>query len=343
MISIEEVKDLMMLNTFRIKARCASFVEYDNVDDLFRLDFQMLPKPVRHIGSGSNLLFTGDFPGTLMHSQIRFLREIANHDDEVLVEAGAGVPFDSFVEWACALRLWGVENLSMIPGEVGAAAVQNIGAYGVEVSDVIVRVNCYDIQTSRLVTFEKKDCQYGYRDSVFKKEGIKGRYIVTSVLFKLTQEYSPKLEYGNMITALGGKKVFCPNDVRKVIISIRDSKLPDPAKIPSAGSFFKNPIVSDEQFEKITETARIFLGNDAEVPHYEVPGGYKIPCAWMIDTLGLKNYQIGGAAVYDRQPLVIVNQSGKATAAEIIAVEQHIVEEVKQNFGVDLEKEVEYI
>lgn len=343
MFSIEEIKDLMMLNTFRIKARCASYVEYDNVDDLFRIDYQMLPKPIRHIGAGSNLLFTQDFKGTLMHSQIRYLREIASHDDEVLVEAGSGVPFDSFVEWACALRLWGVENLSKIPGEVGAAAVQNIGAYGVEVSDVIVRVNCFDTQTSRMVTFEKKDCKYGYRTSVFKEDAIKGRYIVTSVLFRLTQEYSPKLEYGNIKNALGGKQVFSPNDVRKVIISIRDSKLPDPAKIPSAGSFFKNPIVTDEQFEKIVESAREMFGESTEVPHYEIPGGYKIPAAWMIDHLGLKNYQEGGAAVYDKQPLVIVNASGRATANDVIAVEQHVVAQVKEKFGVELEREVEYI
>lgn len=343
MVSIEEVKDVSLLNTFRIKARAAAFVEYDSIDDLARIDFAMLPKPVRHIGSGSNLLFTKDFPGTLLHSQIRFLRVIADHDDDVLVEAGAGVPFDSFVEWACALRLWGVENLSKIPGEIGAAAVQNIGAYGVEAADNILRVNCFDIQTGRMVTFEKKDCRYGYRTSVFKEEGVKGRYIVTSVLFQLTKEYSPKLEYGNIISVLGGRKVMCPNDVRKVVISIRDSKLPDPKVIPSAGSYFKNPVVSDSDYSRIKETALKDMGGSVKVPGFDVPGGVKVPAAWLIDSLGLKGTQVGGAAVYENQPLVIVNRTGKATAKDVMGLEELIVGKVKEKYGISLEREVEHL
>ena len=343
MITREEAKDIRALNTFRMKARCAAFVEYDTVEDIFHLDFTFLPKPIKNIGAGSNLLFTKDFPGTLLHSRIRFLREIASHDDDVLVEAGAGVPFDSFVDWACSLRLWGAENLSKIPGDVGAAAVQNIGAYGVEVADIIVRVNCFDCKENRIVTFEKKDCSYGYRDSCFKSPELAGRYIVTSVLFKLTREYSPILEYGNIKEALGGRTVFCPNDVRKAVIAIRDSKLPDPKVLGSAGSFFKNPIVSEDKFKAIEEQNRNENGPEAEVPHFMVPGGIKIPAAWMIDKCGLKGMSVGGAAVHEAQPLVIVNQSGKATAKDVLDLEHFILDTVREKFGVDLLPEVEHL
>ena len=174
-----------------------------SLEDLFSLDFDELPKPLFHMGAGSNLLFTGDWPGTVLHSGIKFLRPMGLEEDEALVEVGAGAVFDSFVEWACSRGLWGVENLSLIPGEVGASAVQNIGAYGVEAKDVIVRVNCFDLELRDMVTFENADCRYGYRTSFFKEEG-KGRYIVTSVLFRLSRKYSPKLDYGNIRAALDG-------------------------------------------------------------------------------------------------------------------------------------------
>ena len=337
MISIERNKDLTCSNTFRMKVKCSCFVEYDTLEDLFRMDFSTFPQPFVHIGAGSNLLFTGDFPGTVFHSLIKFLRPAGDNDGEVLVEAGAGVPFDDFVEWACSMRLWGAENLSDIPGEVGAAAVQNIGAYGVEAKDIIVRVNCFDAQEREMLVFENAECSYGYRTSFFKTDAPKGRYFITSVLFRLSAEPAPKLDYGNIRSALGGRTVDSPSDVRSVITGIRKEKLPDPKVIGSAGSFFKNPVVSEEDFLRIQESEGV------EVPHFDVEGGVKIPAAWMLDRCSLKGCSVGGASVYERQPLVIVNSSGNASPADILALENEAVRRVKERFGVILQPEVEHI
>lgn len=327
------------MNTFRMKVSCACFVEYDSLEDLFTIDFNSLPKPVLQIGEGSNILFTKDFPGTVMHSMIRFLRTVGDDGDDVLVEAGAGMKFDEFVDWACSMDYWGAENLSLIPGEVGAAAVQNIGAYGVEAKDIIVRVNCFDCEKKDMVVFENAECNYGYRSSIFKEEASKGRYIITGVLFRLTREYSPELDYGGICSAVKEEDVQFPGDVRKAVIGIRRSKLPDPTETGSAGSFFKNPVVTRGQFGKICSEA----GADVQVPHFETAGGIKIPAAWMIDRCGLKGYTHGGAAVYDKQPLVIVNKSGNAAPEDILELEQHIVEAVREKFGVELHPEVEHI
>lgn len=327
------------MNTFGMKVSCACFLEYDTLEDLFKVDFESLPRPVLHMGGGSNLLFTKDFPGTILHSRIRFLRVVGDDGDEVLVEAGAGASFDDFVDWACSMGYWGAENLSLIPGEVGAAAVQNIGAYGVEAKDIIVRVNCFDTVKRDMVVFENADCRYGYRSSFFKEDGVKGRYIVTEVLFRLTREYSPKLDYGNIRAALAGKEIDLPWDVRHAIIGIRRAKLPDPAEIGSAGSFFKNPVVSKEHFERICAE----VGEGVKVPSFEVDGGVKVPAAWMIERCGFKGRTFGGAAVYEKQPLVIVNKSGSATPEEVIGLENSIIEAVKSRFGVELHPEVEHI
>ena len=324
--------DLTHRNTFGMKVSCACFVEYDSLEDLFGLDFDELPQPVFHMGGGSNLLFTRDWPGTILHSCIKFLRPMGLEEDEVLVEVGAGAVFDSFVEWACSRRLWGAENLSLIPGEVGAAAVQNIGAYGVEAGDIIVRVNC----------FENADCRYGYRSSFFKEEG-KGRYIITSVLFRLSRKYDPKLEYGNIRAALGGRQPADPDEVRRAVSEIRRSKLPDPAETGSAGSFFKNPVIDAEHFARIEAEARAESGPDVRVPHFDTPDGVKVPAAWMIERCGLKGLRLGGAAVYEKQPLVLVNLTGGASPDEVVALEKQVIAAVREKFGVELHPEVEHI
>lgn len=334
--------DLTHRNTFGMKVSCACFVEYDSLEDLFGLDFDELPQPVFHMGAGSNLLFTRDWPGTVLHSCIKFLRPMGLEEDEVLVEVGAGAVFDSFVEWACSRGLWGAENLSLIPGEVGAAAVQNIGAYGVEAGDIIVRVNCFDREAREMVTFENADCHYGYRSSFFKEEG-KGRYIITSVLFRLSRKYDPKLEYGNIRAALGGRQPASPDEVRKAVSEIRRSKLPDPAETGSAGSFFKNPVISAEHFARIEADARAESGPDVRVPHFDTPDGVKVPAAWMIERCGLKGRRLGGAAVYGKQPLVLVNFTGDASPDDVIALEKQVIAAVKEKFGVELHPEVEHI
>ncbi len=233
-------------------------------------------------------------------------------------------------------RLCGSENLSLIPGEVGVAAVQNIGAYGVEVKDIISGVVAFDLQERKKVKFTREECRYGYRDSLFKQPEAKGRYVVTSVLFRLTRKHSPRLEYKGVRDALAGQDPLTPQAVRDAIIRIRRQKLPDPEEIGSAGSFFKNPVVSREDFARISP--------DGSAPHFDLPDGLvKVPAAWMIDQCGFKGATEGGAAVYEQQPLVIVNASGQASPQEVLSLEQRIINGVRERFGVTLHPEVEHI
>ncbi|MBO4427064.1 MAG: UDP-N-acetylmuramate dehydrogenase [Bacteroidales bacterium] len=337
MIRIENY-DLKAHNTFGMKVKCALYIEYSSIEELQNLDYASLPQPVLHIGGGSNLLFTGDFPGTVLHSGVKYLKYVDMGLDEVLMTVGSGVVFDDFVAETCKNGLWGAENLSLIPGEVGASAVQNIGAYGVEVKDIIAGVVCLDTKDWSKTIFKTHELGYGYRDSMFKHN--KGRYIVTSVLFRLTRKYSPKLEYGNIKAALEGADLdaLTPQQLRDAIIRIRREKLPDPAETGSAGSFFKNPVMPRAQYEAIAKAEGV------EPPHYDLPDGeVKVPAAWMIDRLGFRGAERGGAKVYEKQPLVIVNNSGDAAPADIISLENEIIEGVKERFGVTLSPEVEHI
>ena len=396
MIKTEYYKDLTKMNTFGMKVKARCFIEYDSVADLVDIEFEELARPVLHIGGGSNLLFTDDFKGTVLHSKIDFI-EILEESSSVLVSVGAGVVFDDFCAWAAKEGLWGVENLSNIPGEVGASAVQNIGAYGVEVKDVIRKVYCYDTVEEEFVSFDVEDCEYGYRDSVFKDPEVKGRYVVTHVVFALSREPRPRLEYGHLkeaVSALlsgdpriepsvlthplagGGMSPesnaetasrLTPMMIRKVIIKIRKEKLPEPSVVGSAGSFFKNPVISREHFERIEAAAKAEFGPDYKVPHYIIetepspchpePSAchpersegsspeplVKIPAAWMIEQCGWKGRRSGGAAVWEKQPLVIVNYTGEAYPEEIIGLEKRIIASVKAKFDVELHPEVEHI
>ena len=403
MVKTEYYKDLTKMNTFGMKVKARCFIEYDSVADLVDIEFEELARPVLHIGGGSNLLFTDDFKGTVLHSKIDFI-EILDEGPEVLVSVGAGVVFDDFCAWAAKEGLWGVENLSYIPGEVGASAVQNIGAYGVEVKDVIRRVYCYDTVEEEFVSFGVEECEYGYRDSVFKDPEVKGRYIVTHVVFALSREPRPRLEYGHLKEAVsaslsgdpriepsvlthplagGGMSPesnaetasrLTPMMVRKVIIKIRKEKLPEPSVVGSAGSFFKNPVISREHFERIEAAAKAEFGHDYKVPHYIIetepsschpepspchpePSSchpersegsspeqlIKVPAAWMIEQCGWKGRRSGGAAVWEKQPLVIVNYTGEAYPEEIVGLEKRIIASVKAKFGVELHPEVEHI
>ena len=387
MIKSSYYQDLTGMNTFGMKVKARCFMEYDSVADLVDIEFGELARPVLHIGGGSNLLFTDDFKGTVLHSKIDFIEildkcqctpadassEGNGSSDTVQVSVGAGVVFDDFCAWAAKEGLWGVENLSYIPGEVGASAVQNIGAYGVEVKDVIRTVYCYDTVEEAFVHFDVSECGYGYRDSFFKRPEYKGRYIVTHVVFNLSRDPRPRLDYGHMAErvteAMAGSDNMTPALIRKVIIKIRKEKLPEPSVMGSAGSFFKNPVVSAEHFARIEAAAKAEFGEDYKVPHYVVPADchsipenpacpsadgscvevgekqnlIKIPAAWMIEQCGWKGRRSGGAAVYDKQPLVIVNYTGEAFPEEIIGLERRIVESVRKKFGVELHPEVEHI
>ena len=325
--------DLSEHNTFRMKVRCARYIEYESVEELSGLDWDSLPKPVKHIGGGSNLLFTGDFPGTILHSAIRHIKYVDMGLDEVPVIAGSGVVWDELVAQLCGHGLWGAENLSLIPGEVGAAAVQNIGAYGVEIKDIISGVSCYDIQERKTCKFTVAECRYGYRESMFKEVG--GRYVITSVLLRLSRKPRPRLEY----KGLAGVDASSPASVREGVIAIRRSKLPDPEELGSAGSFFKNPVISAADFVRVCNAAP-----EGNVPHFVLDGGMiKVPASWLIDQCGLKGESEGGAAVYDKQPLVIVNASGEASPDDVLELERRIIATVHARFGVSLHPEVEHL
>lgn len=338
MVTIRQNYDLSGHNTFRMKVSCACYLEYDSPKDLETIDFDALPKPLFHIGGGSNLLFKGDFPGTVLHSAIRYIKYFDLGTGNVPVAVGAGVRWDDFVAKVCGDGLWGAENLSLIPGEVGAAAVQNIGAYGAEAGDIISGVTCFDTLERKKVSFKTAECRYGYRDSIFKDESVKGRYIITGVLFRLSREAAPKLEYGNLKAALGkdaGEPT--PQQVRDAVISIRRAKLPDPEELGSAGSFFKNPVLSGPQF------AAVCQGYET-VPHYVLDGGFvKVPAAWMIEQCGFKGTVNGGAAVYEKQPLVLVNASSDASPQDVLGLEEMIISGVREKFGVELHPEVEHV
>lgn len=313
--------------------RCACFVEYQSVDELSSLDLDSLPKPIKHIGGGSNLLFTGDFPGTILHSAIRYIKYVDLGLDEVPVVVGAGVTWDALVEELCGYGFWGAENLSLIPGEVGAAAVQNIGAYGVEIKDLISGVSCYDLQERRPCKFSVAECGYGYRESMFKESD--GRYVITSVLLRVSRKPRPRLEY----KGLADVDASSPASVREAVIGIRRSKLPDPSDLGSAGSFFKNPVISAADFVRVCDAAP-----GETVPHYVLSNGFvKVPAAWLIDRCGFRGEREGGAQVYERQPLVIVNASGEAAPGDILELERRIVASVNERFGVTLSPEVEHI
>ena len=371
MIKTSYYQDLTKMNTFGMKVKARCFIEYDSVADLVDIEFEELARPVLHIGGGSNLLFTDDFKGTVLHSKINFIEILDDchfdqssdchldqssdcHFDQaqrveksVLVSVGAGVVFDDFCAWAAKEGLWGVENLSYIPGEVGASAVQNIGAYGVEVKDVIRTVYCYDTVEEEFVHFSVDECGYGYRDSIFKDPEIKGRYIVTHVVFALSREPQPRLDYGHLkdaVLAEAAGRELTPAMIRKVIIKIRKEKLPEPSVMGSAGSFFKNPVIEAGQFAHIEAVAKAEHGPDFMVPHYDLPDGtVKVPAAWMIEQCGWKGRRSGGAAVWDKQPLVIVNYTGEAYPEEIVGLEKRIIASVKAKFGVDLHPEVEHV
>ena len=313
------------------------FAEYDSVDELLSLLTQYRDIKMFHIGAGSNVLFTKDFDGIILHSGINYFKEVSRTHQEVLFEVGGGVVLDDFINYSGENGYWGLENLSYIPGEAGASAVQNVGAYGVAIKDVIDSVNAVEIATGCRKTFSLHECQYGYRDSVFKKE-LCGKYIITSVVYRLSLISKPVLEYGNVAKHLPeGVTVdnITPSQIRDIIINIRKDKLPDVAELGSAGSFFKNPVVPMDVFEKLNCQL-------PDIPHYLQSDGVKIPAAWLIEQCGWKGKSFGGAKVYEKQPLVIVNQNN-AFPNDVIVLAQSVANSVKKSFGINIVPEVIYI
>lgn len=336
MITIQYDYPLRGANTFRIDATCAEWIEYTSAADMPRLREMLSGRAYINIGQGSNLLFTCDYPGAVLHSAILDI-EIQPGNGGLMARVGSGVELDRFIEQCAEQGIGGLENLSGIPGHAGASAVQNVGAYGVEAADRIICVEAYDMMRGEYVTFGCADCGYGYRDSMFKHPENRGRYIILYVTYALSRDFEPVLDYGHLRSALSGIVHPMPADVRRAVLKMRASKLPDVDEVGSAGSFFKNPVMSASEY------AALQLRAGCEVPHYRVGADYKVPAAWLIDRCGLKGYCHGGAEVWPLQPLVIVNASGHASAHDILAVENHVIETVKHRYGVQLHPEVEHI
>lgn len=328
---------LLTYNTFGIDVRAARFVEYDSVEELKSfLASDNGNGPRLHIGGGSNLLFTADYPGLILHSAIKGMEVVNDTANWVEVRVGAAEVWDDFVAYTVNHQWYGAENLSLIPGEVGSSAVQNIGAYGVEAKDLIVSVETLDAVTGEPRLFTNAECAYAYRQSIFKGE-LKGKYIVTYVTYRLSKQPVYHLDYGNIRAELGkeGCDVTLEN-LRRVIIDIRQAKLPDPEVIGNAGSFFMNPIVPEAKFMELQKEF-------PQMPHYAMGDArVKIPAGWMIDQCGWKGRSIGRAGVHDKQALVLVNRGG-ASAQDIVHLAEEIVRSVEEKFGICIHPEVNFI
>ena len=297
-------------NTFGIDAKAKLFIEYYSLDELRQVLTEHKGERILHIGQGSNLLFTKDFDGVILHSGMARAKFL----DDNTVEAQNGLRLDDMIAQLTDMGYCGLEKLSLIPGEVGASAVQNVGAYGVEAKDVIDRVYTLDVETLEERVFTNAECRFGYRDSAFKHE-LKGRYIVTSVVYKVKPGDATK--------------------TREEIIATRQAKLPTVGEIGSAGSFFMNPFVPEEQ-------AQALLALYPDMPHFETPQGVKIPAAWLIEQCGWKGRTLGGAQVWPKQPLVIVN-TNNASAQDIMDLAAQVAASVKEKFGITISPEVNYI
>lgn len=343
----------ILINTFGIDARCTRLLEFSSVEEL-KEHWSEIAEARRQgnlliIGRGSNLLPTGDYDGLVVRSRIMG-RTLITPDK---IEVGSGETVDEIIAWSIAQGLYGMENLSLIPGEVGASAVQNIGAYGVEAKDFIVSLHALDIETGEIVGITNAECEYGYRQSRFKKDW-KNRFVITDVTYQLSTTFTPHLDYGNIRKVLEEKGISCNVEdgqlsaqlLRDTIIDIRNAKLPDYEVEGNAGSFFMNPIVSKEKFEEL-------IAKYPNMPYYPVSvpapslgrageGVVKLPAGWLIDQCGWKGKTLGRAGVHDKQALVLVNKGG-ATGEEVVALCRQVQKDVLERFGVEIHPEVNIV
>jgi UDP-N-acetylmuramate dehydrogenase len=327
-------------NTFGVDAKARYFTEINNVEELKEaLNFSVAQHlPLLFLGGGSNILLTKDFEGLVIKLNLKGIHEDIINENEVLVTAKSGENWHEFVLFCLEKNYGGLENLSLIPGNVGTSPMQNIGAYGTEIKDIFVNCTVLNLENLQLETFNLEQCQFGYRDSIFKQEG-KGKYVILEVIFKLTRKnHKIKTEYGAIQTELENLEIQNPTiqDVSKAVINIRQSKLPDPKQIGNAGSFFKNPTIALSQFEDLKQKFENIQG---------YPNGdcVKVPAGWLIEQCGWKGKQIGNVASHKLQSLVIVNATGNATGKEIFDFSTEIINSVKEKFGIELEREVNII
>jgi len=339
MLKLIRNKSLKNLNTFGVDAKAKNYYELNSDIDIFDFlsDMDSITKPVYFLGGGANTLFTTNYKGTVVKINMHGITLMSQDDDSYYVEANAGVEWDDFISFCVKNKYYGAENLVAIPGTVGAAPIQNIGAYGVEAKDVIYKVYYYEIDTFIFKQRDAKSCNFGYRDSIFKNE-LKDKVIITKVLFKLSKTPDFKLEYGRINEELHAKGIKEPSisNIAQTISEIRASKLPDVNEIGNAGSFFKNPIISIEKLNSLKKDFPNIVSypiSDSEV---------KLAAGWLIDNAGLKGYQIGGAAVHQNQALVLINKDN-ATGKDVLALAEYIQKEIMQIYDVELMAEVVFV
>ncbi len=329
---------LKKYNTFGIEAKAKQFVAVHNIDELKSILENHASNKKFILGGGSNMLLTQDIDALVIHVDLKGKKIIKEDDDFVWVESQAGENWHEFVLWTINQNFGGLENMSLIPGNVGTTPVQNIGAYGTEIKDTFVSCEAMNIATQEMKTFTKEDCNFGYRESIFKQEA-KDNYVITSVVFKLTKRHHKiNTSYGDITKELEKQNVTTPTlkDVSNAVIAIRQSKLPDPKELGNSGSFFKNPIISKELFKKVQQKF-------PEVKFFEVsPTEVKVPAGWLIEHCGLKGYRKDDAGVHKNQALVLVNY-GNATGQDILNLSKYVQKTVFDKYGIAIEAEVNVI
>ena len=329
---------LKKYNTFAIEAKAKQFVAVCSVTELKTILQEYSNDKKFILGGGSNMLLTKDIDALVIHIDLKGKKIIKEDTDFVWVESQAGENWHEFVLWTIAQNFGGLENMSLIPGNVGTTPIQNIGAYGTEIKDTFVSCEAMKIETQEIKTFTKPECHFGYRESVFKNE-VKNQYIITSVVFKLTkQNHKINTSYGDITSELTKKNIITPTlrDVSNAVIAIRQSKLPDPAELGNSGSFFKNPIIGKTDFEKIHQKF-------PEMKYYEVSETeVKVPAGWLIEQAGFKGKRFGDAGIHKNQALVLVNY-GNATGQEILNISKNIQDTIFETFGIYIEAEVNVI
>ena len=336
-MNIQENFSLQQYNTFGVEAKTKYFAEVNSVEEL-KETLRLSHSPLLILGGGSNLLFTKDFEGLVIKLNLKGITEQITDENHVLVTAKAGENWHEFVQKTISENYGGLENLSLIPGNVGTCPIQNIGAYGTEIKDHFVSCKALNIETLEIETIDLEQCKFGYRDSIFKTSS-KGKYVILEVTFKLTtKNHHIKTEYGAISTELKNLGIENPTiqDVAKAVINIRQSKLPNPAETGNAGSFFKNPSIPLAQFEKLKEKF-------PEIQGYPNGDFVKVPAGWLIENAGWKGKQIGNVASHKLQALVIINATGNATGKEIYDFSSQIINSVKEKYGIELEREVNII
>lgn len=338
-MNIQENYSLKLYNTFGVDAKADYFVEANNFTDLkkalvFRRQRDL---PILFIGGGSNMLFVNDFKGLALKLNLKGIEIVKEDDNHVWVKAQGSENWHQFIQYTLQQNYGGLENLSLIPGNVGTAPIQNIGAYGVEAKDTITEVQVLSLETGDEHIFTNEECKFGYRDSIFKNE-CKGQFVLVAVTFKLTKHsHVLKTSYGAIQKELEVQGVTHPTiqDVANAVIHIRESKLPDPAQIGNSGSFFKNPVISKEAFDHV-------ITQHPNIVHYPAENGVKIAAGWLIEQAGWKGKRFGDAGVHDKQALVLVNH-GNATGKEIYELSENIIQDIHNKFNITLEREVNMI